>query len=173
MEVVLYNHKQGELMQKLTLALLFLSLPAIADSMSFDSPYGTFIITEDSSSMERTFKFNNNYLGKTDSYIAMEAKRLSNPDEKHKSIIMLKGFTGGSGCESVLSIVTIKKDEIFFSPSLLTCGGVHDVFIKDGYVIIEADEDRDNQIKATYSVLDSLVSKNGLPMKDPIAFIEK
>jgi hypothetical protein len=55
----------------------------------------------------------------------------------------------------------------------LTCGGVHDVFIKDGYVVVEADEDRDNKIKVTYTVLDSSVSKNGLPMKEPNAFITK
>ncbi|MFQ2545746.1 hypothetical protein ACK305_00415 [Aeromonas caviae] len=160
-------------MQRLNLALLFLSLPAIADSMSFDSPYGTFVITEDQSSMEKTFKFNNNYLGSSDSYVQIEATRLSNPDEEHKSIILLKGFTGGSGCESELSIVTIKEEGVFFSPSLLTCGGVHDVFIKDGYVVVEADEDRDNKIKVTYTVLDSSVSKNGLPMKEPNAFITK
>jgi hypothetical protein len=160
-------------MQKLSLTLLFLSLPTIADSMSFDSPYGTFVITEDLSSMERTFKFNNNYLGKASDYIKMDAERLPNPDEKHKSIIMLKGFTGGSGCESVLSIVTIKEDGVFFSPSLLTCGGVHDIFIKDGYVVVNADEDRDNKVKVTYTVLDSSVSKNGLPIKEPRAFIEK
>jgi len=40
-------------------------------------------------------------------------------------------------------------------------------------VVVEADEDRDNKIKVTYTVLDSSVSKNGLPMKEPNAFITK
>jgi hypothetical protein len=152
--------------KKIVLASILLSGTAIADSVSFDTEKGEFKITSDMYS--QTYNLGNEKLGQTE-YLAVDVKRVKS--DPGTTVVAIIGSVGGSGCADVVSIATIVEKGIAFSPSLNACGGVENIYVDNGVVIVHALE-RDEVTPIIYKVKGDWASENDGPLTSNFAFIE-
>jgi len=152
--------------KKIALASMFFSGAAMADSVSFDTVKGEFKITSEMYS--QTYQIGNEKLGQTE-YLAVDAKRLKS--EAGKTLVAIIGSVGGSGCAEIVSIATILEKGISFSSALNACGGVKDIYVDNGVVVVQALE-RDEVTPITYKVKGNWVSENDGPLTSDHKFIE-
>ncbi len=138
----------------------------MADSVSFDTGKGEFKIT--SEMYNQTYNIGNEKIGQTE-YLAVEAKRLKS--DAGTTVVAITGSVGGSGCAEVVSIATILEKGIVFSPILNACGGVKDIYVDNGAVIVQA-LDKDEATPIKYKVKGDWASENDGPLTSDYKFIE-
>ncbi|GAA5526214.1 hypothetical protein Maes01_02813 [Microbulbifer aestuariivivens] len=138
----------------------------MADSVSFDTVKGEFKITSEMYS--QTYNIGNEKIGRTE-YLTVNAKRLKS--DAGRTLVAITGSVGGSGCSEVVSIATIVEEGVYFSPALNACGGVNEIYIDNGVVIIQALE-RDEITPITYKVKGDWASENNGPLTSGYKFIE-
>lgn len=154
-----------------TIATVLISSTAFCDLIAFDTKYGNFTIkseTSDGIQNEQTYKFGGKLIGKTE-FIEVKAKRISSTSES--DLILLKAPTGGSGCVDVVSIVTINRNGVTFSPSLPACGGVEEIYAENNVVTVQV-LDRYEETRTVYKVKGDWVSENGLPLENNFSFLD-
>ncbi|MDN3429377.1 MULTISPECIES: hypothetical protein [unclassified Pseudoalteromonas] len=150
--------------------LLLTSFANSAENIPTSS--GIFSITEkenDYYEKEQTYKLEGKVVGKS-SWLGVEGKLLGNYN--NTNYISVSGYTGGSGCLKVISIVKVNKNEVSFSPSLNACGGIKDINFKNGVVTVTALE-RDEKTQVKYIVKEDSILQDGVVPTTTFSFIAK
>ena len=135
---------------------------------TISTEFGDFTIEMQDTTMEGiytntyTYSLNGIILGKTEGYIEVTVKDLGvaeQPGGSHS--ILLRAYPYGNACYEVVSVLKIKKNEIYITPPLDFCGGVTSIENPKGSDIVIAEGlQRDGITKVKYVANGLSVYKN-------------
>ncbi len=118
------------------------------------------------------FKFNGVTFGHRTS-VGIEATKFG-PVDDGTEFILFESFTGGSGCGSVLAVLTVNNDYLVMSPEIPACGSLKSAELLQGkemaFVGLKTIARHEDKV-SKYAVSGSLV-KASEPLKEVHSFFE-